>query len=86
MHPLLVCGHSAEVLDASGGAPKQVSDIKDFLELARRKDAKSAKIKKTGNITKFKLRCSTYLYTLTVKDPLKAKKVKETLPPALKAE
>ncbi|ORZ32088.1 ribosomal L38e protein family-domain-containing protein, partial [Catenaria anguillulae PL171] len=62
--------------------PRQVSDIKDFLEIARRKDARSANIKKTGHITKFKLRCSSYLYTLSIKDPAKAKKLKETLPPS----
>ncbi|KNE55715.1 hypothetical protein AMAG_04090 [Allomyces macrogynus ATCC 38327] len=66
--------------------PKQVSDIKDFLEIARRKDVQSARIKKTGNITKFKLRGATYMYTLLVKDPAKAKKLKETLPKDIKVE
>ncbi|KAJ1499754.1 60S ribosomal protein L38, partial [Coelomomyces lativittatus] len=61
--------------------PKQVSDIKSFLEIARRKDARAARIKKTGSLTKFKLRCSRYLYTFVVTDQLKAKKLKETLPP-----
>ncbi|KAJ1509622.1 60S ribosomal protein L38 [Coelomomyces lativittatus] len=63
--------------------PKQVSDIKSFLEIARRKDARAARIKKTGSLTKFKLRCSRYLYTFVVTDQLKAKKLKETLPPGL---
>lgn len=50
--------------------PKQVQDIKLFLEIARRKDAKSARIRKSkdGKIVKFKVRCSKYLYTLVVAD------------------
>jgi hypothetical protein len=35
--------------------PKQIKEIKDFLMTARRKDAKSVKIKKTGAVTKFKV-------------------------------
>ena len=49
--------------------PKEIKDIKDFLLIARRKDAKSVTIKRNperntrqGN-TKFKVRCSRYLYT-----------------------
>jgi large subunit ribosomal protein L38e len=49
--------------------PKEIKDIKDFLLIARRKDAKSVIIKRnpergtrSGN-TKFKVRCSRYLYT-----------------------
>ncbi|CAF4410525.1 unnamed protein product, partial [Adineta steineri] len=49
--------------------PKEIKDIKDFLLIARRKDAKSVIIKRNperntrqGN-TKFKLRASRYLYT-----------------------
>ena len=49
--------------------PKEVKDIKDFLLIARRKDARSVIIKRNservtrqGN-TKFKVRCSRYLYT-----------------------
>ncbi len=42
--------------------PKQISEIKEFLQTARRKDAKKVKvvtIKKGGStITKFKIRCS----------------------------
>lgn len=38
-------------------------------------------IKKTGGMTKFKVRCSKYLYTLCVKDAIKADKLKQTLPP-----
>ncbi|RKP37119.1 60S ribosomal protein L38, partial [Dimargaris cristalligena] len=62
---------------------KNVADIKKFLEIARRKDAKSARIKKNGQVVKFKLRCSRYLYTLVVDDARKAEKLRESLPPAL---
>ena len=61
--------------------PKQINEIKDFLLIARRKDARSVKIKKTTGITKFKVRCSRYLYTLCVTDADKADKLKQSLPP-----
>ncbi|KAJ1969019.1 60S ribosomal protein L38 [Dispira parvispora] len=67
----------------STAQPKNVTDIKKFLEIARRKDARSARIKKNGKIVKFKVRCSRYLYTLVVKDSQKANKLRESLPPAL---
>eukprot|EP00741_Cyanophora_paradoxa_P023975 tig00021719_g23151.t1 len=63
--------------------PKEIKDIKDFLLTARRKDAKSVKIKKTNGVTKFKVRCSRYLYTLRVTDSEKADKLKQSLPPGL---
>eukprot|EP00656_Telonema_subtile_P038200 TRINITY_DN4284_c0_g1_i5.p1 TRINITY_DN4284_c0_g1~~TRINITY_DN4284_c0_g1_i5.p1 ORF type:complete len:102 (+),score=31.40 TRINITY_DN4284_c0_g1_i5:115-420(+) len=43
--------------------PKEISEIKKFLETARRKDARSVKIKKNADKVKFKIRCSRYLYT-----------------------
>lgn len=61
--------------------PKQINEIKDFLLTARRKDAKSVKIKKTKGVTKFKVRCSRYLYTLCVTDTDKAEKLRQSLPP-----
>lgn len=39
------------------------------------------KIKKTTGVTKFKVRCSRYLYTLCVTDNDKAEKLKQSLPP-----
>lgn len=39
------------------------------------------KIKKSGEVTKFKVRCSRYLYTLCVADADKADKLKQSLPP-----
>jgi large subunit ribosomal protein L38e len=61
--------------------PKKIEEIKKFLLTARRKDAKSVKIKKSGEVTKFKVRCSRYLYTLCVADADKADKLKQSLPP-----
>ncbi|XP_001640117.2 60S ribosomal protein L38 [Nematostella vectensis] len=63
--------------------PKQIHEIKDFLITARRKDAKSVKIKKTKESVKFKVRCSRYLYTLVIQDKEKADKLKQSLPPGL---
>uniref|UniRef100_A0A4W3JQ94 Large ribosomal subunit protein eL38 n=1 Tax=Callorhinchus milii TaxID=7868 RepID=A0A4W3JQ94_CALMI len=61
-----------------------ISEIKDFLLTARRKDAKSVKIKKNKDNVKFKVRCSRYLYTLVITDPEKAEKLKQSLPPGKK--
>lgn len=63
--------------------PKQIEEIKEFLLTARRKDARSVKIKKSGvtGVTKFKVRCSRYLYTLCITDSDKAEKLKQSLPP-----
>ncbi|ODO09309.1 hypothetical protein I350_02909 [Cryptococcus amylolentus CBS 6273] len=85
--------------------PQQVRDIKKFLEIARRKDATLARIKKTAikpsatvaqskakaaktptHVTKFKIRCSKYLYTLVLDDAEKAEKLRQSLPPGLKVE
>lgn len=70
--------------------PKEIRDIKQFIEIARRKDATQARIKKvaaktpTGKaVTKFKVRCSRYLYTLSVDDAEKAEKLRQSLPPGL---
>lgn len=63
--------------------PKQIHEIKDFLLTARRKDARSVKIKRSRDVVKFKVRCSKYLYTLCVHDSEKADKLKQSLPPGL---
>ncbi|KAG5438612.1 hypothetical protein PCANB_002718 [Pneumocystis canis] len=63
--------------------PKQVQDIKLFLEIARRKDARSTRIIKKQKQIKFKVRCSKYIYTLVINDPEKAEKLKQSLPPNL---
>lgn len=62
--------------------PKQVEDIKTFLTLVRRADAKSVAIKKAQRQMKFKLRTSKYLLTLVVKDLAKANKLKSSFPPS----
>ncbi|KAK8218537.1 ribosomal protein L38e [Phyllosticta capitalensis] len=63
--------------------PSEVSDIKQFIEICRRKDASSARIKKNkkSQQIKFKVRCHRYLYTLVLKDTDKAEKLKQSLPP-----
>ncbi|KAF2156848.1 ribosomal protein L38e [Myriangium duriaei CBS 260.36] len=67
--------------------PSEVSDIKRFIEISRRKDASSARIKKSPktHTIKFKVRCTRHLYTLTLKDKDsdKADKLKQSLPPGL---
>ena len=74
------------VRDDSPNMPKEIKEIKDFLLTARRKDAKSVKIKKNSDNVKFKVRCSRYLYTLVVKDKEKAEKLKQSLPPGLQVK
>ncbi|TNY23825.1 large subunit ribosomal protein L38e [Rhodotorula diobovata] len=74
------------------GHPAEVKEIKTFLEYARRKDARQVTIKKSlarngkagATKTKFKLRCSRYLYTFQLADAEKAEKLRQSLPPTLK--
>jgi large subunit ribosomal protein L38e len=63
--------------------PKKNNEIRDFLLKARRTDAKLVKIRKRSNQTKFKIRCSRFLYTLVVEDAEKAEKLTQSLPPGL---
>ncbi|XP_038176729.1 60S ribosomal protein L38-like [Arvicola amphibius] len=72
--------------------PRKIEEIKDFLLTARRKDAKSVKIKKNKkpggkkknkDNVKFKVCCSWYLYTLVITEKEKAEKLKQSLPPGL---
>uniref|UniRef100_A0A060TIU8 Large ribosomal subunit protein eL38 n=1 Tax=Blastobotrys adeninivorans TaxID=409370 RepID=A0A060TIU8_BLAAD len=62
---------------------QEIKDIKKFIELARRKDVKSAIVKKNATSTKFKVRGSRHLYTLVLKDKEKAQKLIHSLPPNL---
>ncbi|KAI3941125.1 hypothetical protein MKW98_009195 [Papaver atlanticum] len=71
---------------AENNMPKQINEIKDFLLTARRKDARSVRIKKSKDVVKFKVRCSKYLYTLCVFDQEKAEKLKQSLPPGLSVQ
>ncbi|TRY67740.1 hypothetical protein TCAL_02909 [Tigriopus californicus] len=66
--------------------PREIKEIKDFLLKARRKDAKSVKIKKNAENVKFKVRCSRFLYTLVITDKEKAEKLKQSLPPGLQVK
>jgi len=88
IHPLAQDRH-----EISNAMPKEIRDIKQFIDIARRKDARSARIKKIAPATpgakertKFKIRCSRYLYTLALDDPEKAEKLKQSLPPGLAIE
>ncbi|CAK7242978.1 MAG: 60S ribosomal protein L38 [Sporothrix thermara] len=65
--------------------PREVADIKQFIEICRREDASDARIKKSKktSLTKFKVRCKRNLYTLVLKDSDKADKLKQSLPPNL---
>jgi large subunit ribosomal protein L38e len=50
---------------------------------ARRKDIKVVNIKKSGGVTKFKVRGARFTYTLKVADESRAAKIKESLPSSL---
>ena len=65
---------------------KLTKEIKQFLLLARRKDAKGVRIKKNKENVKFKVRCSRFLYTLKITDTEKADKLKQSLPPGLQVK
>lgn len=58
--------------------PCKIEEMKDFLLTARRKNAKSVKIKKNKDNLKFKI---WYLYTLVITERGKAEKLKQSLPP-----
>ncbi|TDG44741.1 hypothetical protein AWZ03_008882 [Drosophila navojoa] len=66
--------------------PREIKEVKDFLNKARRTDARAVKIKKNPTNTKFKIRCSRFLYTLVVQDKEKADKIKQSLPPGLQVK
>merc|ERR1712071_184392 len=53
---------------------------------SEKEDAKSVQIKKNAENTKFKVRCSRYLYTLVITDKEKAEKLKQSLPPGLQVK
>lgn len=77
--------HAIPQKDKNFKMPRETSDIKQFIEICRRKDASSARIKrnKKTSQTKFKVRCQRYLYTLVLKDSEKVEKLKQSLPPNL---
>jgi large subunit ribosomal protein L38e len=64
--------------------PKRVIEVKNFLRLANRKDAKWVKIRKhREKALKFKVRTSKFLYTLIVNNKGRAHKLKKALPKEL---
>lgn len=62
---------------------KEIKEVKDFLIKAHRKDARVVKIQENSLNTRFKVRCSRFLYTLVVADKDMAKKLKQSLPSGL---
>lgn len=60
-----------------------IKEIRQFLQIARRKDARRVTIKKNGTTTKFEIRCSRYLCTLVMHDKSLAYKLQQSLPPSL---
>ncbi|AMD20271.1 HDL473Wp [Eremothecium sinecaudum] len=71
---------------------REITDIKEFLQLTRRAGVSAATIKVNKKLnkngkpfrqTKFKVRGSKNLYTLIVNDAGKAKKLIQSLPPTL---
>jgi large subunit ribosomal protein L38e len=93
--PVGQCSTTTNLCVPGLAMPKEIRDIKQFIEIARRKDAKAARIKKIKQVraggapkttTKFKIRCSRYLYTLVLDDGEKADKLKQSLPPGLTVE
>ncbi|KAH3674939.1 hypothetical protein WICMUC_002959 [Wickerhamomyces mucosus] len=71
---------------------REIKDIKQFIELTRRADIKSASIKTNQKVnasgkvykeTKFKIRGTKNLYTLVVADADKTQKLIQALPSSL---
>ena len=81
----LTCGASAAcsgggLLRLRGGGAVELTEIKDFLQITRRADARLVVIKKPKKShpgpLKFKVRCSRYRYTYVVHDRAKAEKLR----------
>ena len=64
--------------------PREIRDLKEFLSICSRKDAAYVKVKKNPSATKFKVRCSKYLYTLVVADKKKADRIQKSIHPSVK--
>ncbi|KCV71535.1 hypothetical protein H696_02470 [Fonticula alba] len=62
---------------------KQITHVKEFLTFTQRQDAAHVFVKKTGKVTKFKLRCSKHLYTIVIRDAAMADRLKSTIPASL---
>lgn len=64
--------------------PCQITDLKKFLSICARKDARCVKIKHNKTESKFKVRCSRYLYTFVITDKTKAARVEQSIHPSVK--
>jgi large subunit ribosomal protein L38e len=64
--------------------PREIKDLKEFLNICSRKDARCVKVKKNGGATKFKVRCSKFLYSLVVNDKKKADRIQKSIHPNVK--
>src|SRR3989338_8699712 len=78
--------------------PREVKNLKEFLKICSRKDARYLKIKKSSKAapaagakaakasqpTKFKVRCSRFLYTFTVADKKRAERIQKSIHSNLK--
>lgn len=67
---------------------KEIKDVKTFLTTLKRPDAKGIIVVKkklrNGNfVTKFKTRCSRFLYTFVVTNQARANKIEASLPSGL---
>ena len=60
--------------------PKQVKDIKEIMKLLKAGSVRAVRVKKNADNTKFKVRCSKYLYTYVCKDEKKAEDIKKAIP------
>ncbi|GFZ42847.1 hypothetical protein JCM24511_00565 [Saitozyma sp. JCM 24511] len=77
----------AESREQGAESGEQVARIKKTQVKHTTASASKAKAAgKTHTVTKFKIRCSRYLYTLVLTDAEKAEKLKQSLPPGLKVE
>lgn len=59
-------------------SPTSCSHSKTYLSLNL-----DVSIRTKGDVTKFKLRCSRYLYTIKIDDPSRAEKIKGTFPSSI---
>ena len=83
--------------------PREVKNLKEFLKICTRKDARYLKIKKPSKAavatstatkkkgaankaapTKFKVRCSRFLYTFSVADKKRAERIQKSIHSNLK--
>ncbi|KAH9598965.1 Ribosomal protein L38e [Trypanosoma melophagium] len=64
--------------------PREIKNLKEFLTICSRKDVRCVKVKQNPKQTKFKVRCSRYLYTLVIADKKKAEKIERSIHPAVK--